>query len=66
MPGRSLERRTVKEVGREPAIAECYCTKLKFVCKQLIINELLEEFGSRTIRRVDNTQVIDSRNCHNG
>jgi hypothetical protein len=43
MPGRSLERRTVKEVGGEPAIAECYCTKLKCVCKQLIINKLLVE-----------------------
>jgi hypothetical protein len=41
--GRSLERRTVKEVGGEPAIAECYCTKLKCVCKQLIINKLLVE-----------------------
>jgi hypothetical protein len=43
MPGRSLERRTVKEVGGEPAIAECYCTKLKCVCKQLIINEIVVE-----------------------
>jgi hypothetical protein len=38
-----LARRTVKEVGGEPAIAESYCTKLKCVCKQLIINKLLVE-----------------------
>ena len=31
------------EAGGEPASAECYCTKLKCVCKQLIINELLVE-----------------------
>jgi hypothetical protein len=43
MRGRSLARRTVKEVGGEPAIAECYCTKLKCSCKQLIINKLLVE-----------------------
>ena len=31
------------EAGGEPASAECYCTKLKCVRKQLIINELLVE-----------------------
>jgi hypothetical protein len=29
--------------GGEPASAKCYCTKLKCVCKQLIINEILVE-----------------------
>ncbi len=29
--------------GGEPASAKCYCTKLKCVCKQLILNEILVE-----------------------
>ena len=29
--------------GREPACAECYCMKLKCVCKYLIIKEILVE-----------------------
>ena len=43
MPRRSLERRTVKEVGGEPATAERYCTELKCVHKQLITNKMLVE-----------------------
>ena len=33
----------MREPGGEPTSAECYCTKLKCVCKKLIINELLVE-----------------------
>jgi hypothetical protein len=38
------------------------------MCLQVIDNKRVigGGGGSRTIRRVDNTQVIDSRNCHKG
>src|SRR6202167_4953259 len=32
-----------KTIGGELASAECYCTKLKSVCKQLIIKEIVVE-----------------------
>ena len=32
-----------KNLAEKPPLAERYCTKLKYVCKQLIIKELLVE-----------------------
>ena len=44
------------------------CWHIQFFCMCMIVNYFKHGGGggSRTIRRVDNTQVIDSRNCHNG
>jgi hypothetical protein len=58
MRGRSLARRTVKEVGGEPAIAECYCTKLKCVCKQFITNKLLVEAAGVELSSVLTTRKL--------
>ena len=33
---------------------------------EVTISELVEGGGSRTIQGIDNTQLIDSRNCYNG
>jgi hypothetical protein len=33
----------VREIGGEPASAECYCMELKCACKHMIINYILVE-----------------------
>jgi hypothetical protein len=37
------EKKNRKDAGGEPACTECYCMKLKCVCKYLIIKEILVE-----------------------
>jgi hypothetical protein len=44
--------------GGEPATAECYCTKLKCVCKLLIINEKLVEATGVELFRVLITRTL--------
>ena len=46
-----------KNLAEQPPLAERYCTKLKFVCKQLIISELFVEAA-----RVELITILITRN----
>jgi len=48
----------LEKPGGEPASAECYCKKLKYVCKQLTINEIFLEATGVELSRVLRTRKL--------